>query len=350
MMRDLIRKILREEFILGNRRALTYGSLSNDEREKIKRKGKEIFTKFKLYDLKKINNFFENHGLFLGSPSKEFLIKNINDASFATKHLPLSNWAKEKIEEEKFFMEKQYESIEKYEKGEMPHKGRWYEFFHERSIPEEQKEAIWSIVNLFDNNVSLWAQLINDWMSENPDTQNIKSTSELIDIYFERKRENVVGGEAFYDLAKAMIDRAKHQENIINRTWGGGQETEKRFVNALLSNGFTDDDIRVFSGEKNVVDGIGIDLAVKCDNRWIPIQVKSNENDASQFIPNKGFSTFPYGNTFKLISKLKGDNDQRNIEDLCRPLNKPVENTPDSKIPANVDYIGHMGWDKDLDN
>ena len=350
MMRDLIRKILREEFILENHRALTYGSLSNDEREQIKTKGKEIFLKFKLYNLTKINNFFENHGLFLGAPSKEFLVKNINDAKFALEHLPLSNWNRNKISDEKFFMEKQYDAIEKYEKGEEPHKGRWYEFFHEKSLPEEKKEAVWSIVNLFDNNVSLWAQLINDWMSENPDTQNIKSTSELIDIYFKRKKENVVGGEAFYDLAKAMIDRAKHEENIINRTWGGGQETEKRFVSTLLSNGFTDDDIRVFSGEKNVVDGIGIDLAVKCDNRWIPIQVKSNENDASQFIPNKGFSTFPYGNTFKLISKLKGDNDQRNIEDLCKPLNKPVENTPVSKIPANVDYIGHMGWDKDLDN
>ena len=119
-------------------------------------------------------------------------------------------------------MEKQYESIERYEKGEIPHKGRWYEFFQERSISEEKKEAIWSIVNLFDNNVSLWAQLINDWMSENPDTQNIKSTSELIDIYFKRKRENVVGGEAFYDLAKAMIERGKHEENIINRAYQRG--------------------------------------------------------------------------------------------------------------------------------
>jgi hypothetical protein len=182
-------------------------------------------------------------------------------------------------------------------------------------------------------------------MSENPDTQNIKSTSELIDIYFERKRENVVGGEAFYDLAKAMIDRAKHEENIINRTWGGGQETEKRFVSALLSNGFTDDDIRVFSGEKNVVDGIGIDLAVKCDNRWIPIQVKSNENDASQFIPNKGFATFPYGNTFKLISKIGKNNDQRDLEDLCEPIGKPVEKKPVSKIPSNVDYFGSQGLD-----
>ena len=345
MMRDLIRKILREEFILENHRALTYGSLSNDEREQIKTKGKEIFLKFKLYNLTKINNFFENHGLFLGAPSKEFLVKNINDAKFALEHLPLSNWNRNKISDEKFFMEKQYDAIEKYEKGEEPHKGRWYEFFHEKSLPEEKKEAVWSIVNLFDNNVSLWAQLINDWMSENPDTQNIKSTSELIDIYFKRKKENVVGGEAFSDLAMAMIERAKHEENIINRTWGGGQETEKSFVSKLLSNGFTDDNIRVFSGEKNVVDGIGIDLAVKCDNRWIPIQVKSNENDASQFIPNKGFATFPYGNTFKLISKIGKNNDQRDLEDLCEPIGKPVEKKPVSKIPSNVDYFGSQGLD-----
>ena len=80
---------------------------------------------------------------------------------------------------------------------------------------------------------------------------------------------------------------------------------------------------------------------------WIPIQVKSNENDASQFIPNKGFATFPYGNTFKLISKIGKNNDQRNLEDLCEPLGKPVEKKPVSKIPANVDYAGHMGWDKE---
>jgi len=344
-MRDLIRKILREEFILENHRVLTYHSLSNDEREQIKTKGREIFLKFKLYNLTKINNFFENHGLFLGAPSKEFLVNNIDDAEFALKHLPLSNSAKIKIGDEKYYMGQQYDGIEKYEKGETPHKGRWYEFFHEKSLPEEKKDAVWSIVNLFDNNVSLWAQLINDWMSENPDTQNIKSISELIDIYFKREKENVVGGEAFSDLAMAMIERAKHEENIINRTWGGGQETEKSFVSKLLSNGFTDDNIRVFSGEKNVVDGVGIDLAVKCDNRWIPIQVKSNENDASQFIPNKGFATFPYGDTFKLISKIGKNNDQRDLEDLCEPIGKPVEKKPISKIPSNVDYFGSQGLD-----
>lgn len=347
-MRDLIRKILREEFISENHRVLTYRSLSDKEKKTIKTRGDEIFKKFKLYNLEKINDFFENHGLFLSAPSKEFLVNNIKDARFALEHLPLSDWAKGKISEEKYFMEQQYNTIKKYERGETPHKGRWYEFFHEKALPEEKKEAVWSIVNLFNNNVTFWVQLINDWMSENPETQNIKSTSELIDSYFSRRMNNVEGGKAFYDLGMAMIERGKHEENIIKRTWGGGRETERKFISKLTNNGFTN--IRVFSGEKNVVDGVGIDLAVICHNKWVPIQVKSNEKEASESIPYKGFAAFPYGDTFKLISKIGGGKDQRNLVDLCVPLNKPVEKKHVSKIPSNVDYVGHMGWDKDLDN
>jgi len=354
-MKDLIKRILREEYLLESRPDLTYHNLSYDEREKIKSKGKEIFRKFKIYDLDKINKYFEKYGLFLGAPSKEFIINNLEDIEFAMKNLPLSKWAEKKLDDDRSNLKHQYIGIENYELGKSPHKTRFYEFFHEVKMSDEKKELTWSIVNLFDNNIKVWAQLINDWIDEDEDAKKIESTPKLIDTYFNLELNGKKGDKAFLDLIKAMVERGKHEQNIINHTWGGGQQTEEDFVRALLNNGFTQEKIYVFSGEKNIVDGVGIDLAVKCDGRWIPIQVKSNESDASNFIPYQGFGTFPYGNTFKLVSKLKRNNDQRDLEDICEPLNKPVEKKPVeekpiSKIPSNVDYVGHMGWDKDLDN
>jgi hypothetical protein len=349
-MRNLIRIILREEFLLENRPALTYRNLSDDEKEQIKSAGKEIFRNFKLYNLDSINKYFEKHGLFLGAPSKEFMQKNLNDIEFTLTNLPLSDWARKKLIEDKSDLKNQYDAIERFESGKSPHRGRFYEFFHEVKMSDEKKELTWSIVNLFDNNVSVWAQLINDWVSESEEAQNIESTSKLIDTYFGLENHGKKGGKAFDDLGKAMIERGIHQDKIINRTWGGGQENEKEFARALITLGFNENTIYNFSGEKNIVDGVGIDLAVKCDGRWIPIQVKSNENDASNFIPYQGFGAFPYGGSFKLVSKLKKDKDQRDLEDICEPLNKPVEKKPEPKIPSSVDYVGHMGWDKDLDN
>ena len=344
-MRDLIKKILREDVKPEKFQSINYGSLSQDEKESIKSKGVQVFDRFKLADYNKLNGFFKDHGLFYGAPSEEYLEKNIEDIEFALTNLPLSDGNREKLINKKIDLKNQYESIQKFNKKELPTKGRYFEFFQE--IPKsEQEKMVWSIVNLFDNNIMVWIKLINDWLTTAKRRKKITSISGLINHYFSIQN----GDKAFKDLVYAMVDRANHNENIIKKTWGGGQEVEQKFKSKLLSNGFNENDIHIFSGEKNIVDGVGIDLAVNCDGKWIPIQVKSGEKDASYSIPFQGFSTFPYENTFKLISKLKGNNVQRNVSELCKPLNKAVEDKIISRIPANVDYVGHMGWDKDFDN
>jgi hypothetical protein len=332
MMRDLIKKILKENISFGSVPSIRYKSLSDGDKESIKSNGVQIFDRFKLMDYKELNDFFREKGLFYGSPSEEYLKKNIEDIDFALKELPLKFNTRKKLVEKKDALERQSKEG-----------GRNYEFFHE--IPKkEQEKMVWSVVNLFDNNIMLWIRLINDWLISINHTKPIKSISSLINYYF--NLEN--GDKAFEDLKNAMINRETHNQNIIKYTWGGGQKVEQDFVSELLRSGFDVSDIYMFSGEKNIIDGIGIDLAVKCSNNWISFQVKSDVDDANNSVPYEGFSTFPYKKTFKLVSSNKV---QINLEDFCKPLDIPdVDSEKKSTIPPNVDYVAHMGWDKDLDN
>ena len=331
-MRDLIKKILKENISFGSVPSIRYKSLSDGDKESIKSNGVQIFDRFKLMDYKELNDFFREKGLFYGSPSEEYLKKNIEDIDFALKELPLKFNTRKKLVEKKDALERQSKEG-----------GRNYEFFHE--IPKkEQEKMVWSVVNLFDNNIMLWIRLINDWLISINHTKPIKSISSLINYYF--NLEN--GDKAFEDLKNAMINRETHNQNIIKYTWGGGQKVEQDFVSELLRSGFDVSDIYMFSGEKNIIDGIGIDLAVKCSNNWISFQVKSDVDDANNSVPYEGFSTFPYKKTFKLVSSNKV---QINLEDFCKPLDIPdVDSEKKSTIPPNVDYVAHMGWDKDLDN
>jgi hypothetical protein len=329
MMRDLIKKILRENNSIGSVPSIRYKSLSDSEKESIKSKGVQIFDRFKLMDYKELNDFFREKGLFYGAPDEEYLSKNIEDIDFALTKLPL------KFNTRKKLVEKKDALVRQSKEG-----GRNYEFFHE--IPKkEQEKMVWSVVNLFDNNIMLWIKLINDWLISINRRKPITSISSLINYYF--NLEN--GDKAFEDLKNAMINRELHNQNIIKYTWGGGQKIEQNFVSELLRSGFGVSDIHMFSGEKNIIDGIGIDLAVKCNNNWIPFQVKSNVEDANYSIPYEGFSTFPYKNTFKLVSSNKL---QTNLEDFCKPFDIPDVNSEKKlSVPPNVDYVAHMGWDKD---
>ena len=350
-MKSIIKRILREEIMSESFQSISYGSLSNEDKKNIKEKGVEIFNKFKLVGFEKLNNFFKEHGLYYGYPNVEYLKSNIQDITFALKEIDLPIQTKNKLREFKDNLEQQLNSIERFEKGELPKKGRYFEYFQEIPKKEEEK-MVWSIVNLFDNNIMVWVKLINDWLSSEKRTKKITSIPNLINYYFEMDN----GKKAFKDLIYAMVERNDYQEKIINKTWGGGQKVEQNFISKLLSNGFGENNIHVFSGEKNIIDGIGIDLAVKCGNKWIPIQVKSSDDDARNAIPYKGLATYPDGDTFKLISKLKDKKNYRDLNDICKPLNEPIfsqtnKTTEEPSVelpvkrgtpPPNVDYLGWM--------
>jgi hypothetical protein len=332
-MKDFIKKILREEFGSKEIRNLYWKLLSDENKLDIKERGNKIFNKFKSINNKEFNEKLKGYGLYYGPPDKEYIEKNIADIIFAINNIQLNEYTRKKLLEQKDFLSFQ-----------LTNTGRYVEYFQELPKSPEEKKT-WSSANLLNDNIMVWMNLINNWLENNKEPEKNKSVSEIIKQYFEKD-----GGKmALIDLSYAIIDRNEERiKNITTRTWGGGQEVEKKFVTQLIQKkGFTQDDIHVFSGEKNIVDGVGIDLAVLCKGSWIPIQVKSDESEARKSIPYLGLSTFPSGDTFILVQVIQKNKIQIKLSEFCKPENVPVEDIKPEKLtkgtpPSNVDYLGWM--------
>ena len=73
------------------------------------------------------------------------------------------------------------------------------------------------------------------------------------------------------------------------------------FIKHLINLGLDPSNIRVFSGGGNFVDRVGFDGAIRCGNRWFPVQVKSNEKDVYNTIPYKGICVYPKGEVFYYV-------------------------------------------------
>lgn len=263
-----------------------YNKLSDDLRKKIERKGTEKFNRLTKSKLEAMNAFFEPYGLEYVIPNEEFIVQNIEDGRFALRHLPLARWAHEKLLEKVHFLEFQLESLKTYKEKGFDKPSRHFLFFHE-------KNGGWSIVNLFNNNVSLWTKLMTQHLEGNY-TGNL---DEFVEWYFSSKH-------AMEDLIRAMVERAVHYENIIKKTWGGGTQNEDDFINELLLKHKIDSErIKKFSGGGNIVDLVGIDLSLKCGKFYIPIQVKSSQQAALNNIPKGGLGVFPYKGTFYYSEK-----------------------------------------------
>lgn len=330
-MKDQIVRILNEYVDL---KKFNYRGLSDEEKQLIKNEGEKAFQELKELQEKGglVNAWLINHGLVLDVPSEEYCDQNIRDAEFILykSKIQLTSSAKKKLKnslQPLRFLKRDYEYIRTYKHRDRPHPYEW--FFHE--IPKEDgKDKSWSIVNLYDNNISFWIDQIKKRIENGQLKLNdYRNYSELINAYFNQKDDH--GSLVLSDLLIAMSERKKYSEKIFNRTWGGGRENESKFIESLPKNL----EYRVFSGEKNIVDLIGIDLAVKCNGTWIPIQVKSNDNDARKSIPYKGYSTYfsTNFNSFRLISKGKGEYIYRSLSEICEPLDLPVAPKDQSKIP-----------------
>ena len=285
---------------------LDYQSLSVQDIRFIKKCGREVFEVVKKTFVEQgepFNSYLKNKGISISVPSDNFLNKNYDDISFVFSNLPIS---KQKGVE----LLRIYHLIEK-QLNDKDHKGIL--LFHEVNQDSED----WSFVNMFDNNVTLWIRLINQSLSDPKDRffEFIKSHPDyeegsedniqfILEVYF-----GDCGPDSFasYDLGSAILyDRRSIFKDIFDKTWGGGKKIEESFIKYLLDHGITDDDLKIFSGEGNFVDRIGIDLAVKIDNIWIPVQVKSSFTSTTGSIPYQGISVFPYNNTFYFVSKEEG--------------------------------------------
>ena len=258
-----------------------HDKLSDNLRRKIQSKGTEVFKKITSSDIEVINSYFEPHGLEYVIPNEKYIEKNISDARFALKNVPLSKYAYEKLLEKLHFLEFQDESLKTYKERGLEKPGKYFLFFHE-------KNGDWSIVNLFDTNVVLWIKL----MSKHLDKHYKDNLEKFVDWYFSSR-------QSLIDLVQAMVEKAIHYENIFKKTWGGGTQNEDDFINELLIEHNIDKDrIKKFSGGGNIVDLVGIDVAIKCGDSYVPVQIKSNQKLALSSIPFKGIGVFPYENTF----------------------------------------------------
>jgi hypothetical protein len=257
----------------SNLSKLTYNSLTDSQKDKIKSLGMRIFSDIKNYiepeTNRRINYWLEQHGLQLKVPSVEFIQKNIDDIKFVFDNLELSNSKKKDLKENLDFLELQLENPN----------SKFIVLFH-----EENDE--WSIVNMFDNNIILWIKLINDSFDFNSEI----NVDEFLNDYYKGGSDS----RAAHDLLRAiLLDRENHKKNIFSKTWGGGQEVENNFFNQLRQLGVSPENLRIFSGGGNFVDRAGFDGAMRCRNIWFSIQVKSNQNDALKSIPYRGISVFP---------------------------------------------------------
>jgi len=252
---------------------LTYNSLTDSQKDKIKSLGMKIFSDIKNYiepdTNRRINYWLEQHGLQLKVPSVEFIKKNIDDINFVFDNLELSNSKRNDLKENLDFLELQLVNPN----------SKFIVLFHE-------KDDEWSIVNMFDNNIILWINLINNRIDSNTEIN--------VDNFLEEYYSGGSDSMAAHDLLRAiLIDRENYKQTIFSKTWGGGQEVENKFFNQLRQLGVSEENLRIFSGGGNFVDRAGFDGAMKCRNIWFSIQVKSNQNDALKSIPYKGISVFP---------------------------------------------------------
>ena len=271
---SLVKRIIMEK----SEQKLRWSSFTKEQRKKMENLGFNLliniknFTKETEDGVKDINHWLEKHNLVIRKPSDDYIIQNIEDIEFALKNLPLSKGKTFLLKKNLKILENQLNTSKKDN----------YLFYEKNG-----DTLIWSLVNLYDNNINLWIRLLNKRYTF-PGKIDIDS---LIDKYFGDCGINTNAGK---DIFNAMTnDREILSKEIFEKTWGGGREVEDLFVRFLLKIGIDSNSIRIFAGEGNFVDRAGIDLSIKYNNVYIPIQVKSIDSEAKYSVPEGGISVFP---------------------------------------------------------
>lgn len=276
---SLVKRIIME----NSGRKLEWNSFTKEQRKQMENLGFKLlvniknFTKETEDGVKDINHWLEKHNLVIRKPSDEYINQNIEDIEFALDNLPLSNG-------KTFLLKKNLKILQ----NQLNTSNKDNYLFYEK----DGDNLTWSLVNLYDNNIKLWIRLLNNRYTF-PGKIDIDS---LIKNYFGDCSVNTPAGK---DIFKAMTnDREILSKEIFEKTWGGGREIEDIFVKFLLKLGINPENIHIFSGEGNFVDRAGIDLAIKHNGFYIPIQVKSTGPEAQSSVPEGGIAVFPYNMKF----------------------------------------------------
>lgn len=284
---------------------LTYKNLTSAQRKKIKLEGRNIFNLIK----KKLDkNLLFQYGLTLKVPSINFIEKNIKDIDFALKNLQLTDTQRNKLRGDLDNLALHKENSNKED----------VLLFFEMNDEGDDNE--WSFVNMFDNNVTLWLNL----MKKSVKIKDFSNLDSAIEFYFSVQPNGEI--LAHNDLMEAILtDRDLHISKVFSKTWGKGSRLEEKFFTELSK--YTN--VMVFSESGNYVDMIGIDGAFVCKttNRWVSVQVKSEKNDALDAIPEGGISVYLVGNKFHFVSKKESKGGLfRKVIDKCNLESEKVEN------------------------
>jgi hypothetical protein len=169
----------------------------------------------------------------------------------------------------------------------------------------------WSILNRLNTNYTNWIKLIAKKDVEG--LLNGRTVREKIEDYFKEKpMEQIHDLSKFSDNEKKLIlskvpnlsyadsdiiallisaDDSESDYDFnrmyerIKKTTEKGEDAERKFYSDLISNGIPKADIKVFSSFGNLVDiTFQCDMMVKINGKWIPVQIKSSESKYSKLL------------------------------------------------------------------
>ncbi len=149
-------------------------------------------------------------------------------------------------------------------------------FIKEHVIIDSDGE--WSYLNKLNTNYSALAYLITKLRF---DKDNMLDTNTIVRKFF--NYDEKTGISPFIDFINTIKPNVETESNkimkqmseTIKATTDYGNMAEEDVKNLLLDE-YVGSEIYDFTGNYSFIDMMGIDVAIKKDGKWIPIQIKSN--------------------------------------------------------------------------
>ena len=135
----------------------------------------------------------------------------------------------------------------------------------------------WSFLNKLNTNHSALAYVITKLRF---DVDNSFDTETIVHRFFDYDETGVSPFMNFVnsvkpnmksEVKKIMVDMF----NTIKASTDYGNKAEET-VKKLLLNEYEGSEIKDFTGDYSFIDMMGIDISIKIDGKWIPVQIKSN--------------------------------------------------------------------------
>jgi Holliday junction resolvase len=335
-MRDLIRRILKEEQITYNTLEMIKDYSGNNEflndlKRKLKLKGgltdkqiqaavkvfkseywsDTIYSKISSYN-SPLKNLVTNLGIqtynrMIKTNKKFFFTQNFDGDNKTVVGKPNPEWIDRNVSDLEFFKSHIVDSGKKFKFPDREGNHTITEeidylfgLLVENNFQGFIENGEWSILNRLGSNWSNWAKMIS--IKEKDGFLGDGDAESKIAKYFEQQpitdiidtklppmilRTFPTMSLAEFDLAEAFQEvdenfKSSQLEKIKERikyTTEKGESVERDFISWLESNKITE--IRNFSSFGNVVDiTFSVDLIAKLNGKWVPIQVKSSEGSA----------------------------------------------------------------------